>query len=333
VTSERGPHWASPVLRSIEPVIHSSQHVRTVPERVSQVADWMAYEEFAPPVGASLFDIGSSAERLMDHTMFVNILNFAFTDFATGTKFQVEYEGRTWVDSEAMQASVHRALVEGVPLLDGHFLARITRDELASVFQGNIEIPMLDERIACLHEVGTTLAEKYDGAFHRFVQDCSPRLYDGGNGVLERLVTEFPRFRDVSVHQGHEVQFFKLAQLALWTLHLHLAHRGDWALDDADQLSAFADYIVPVALRVMGILEYLPDLEQRINQGALIARDSAEEIELRAHSIHATALLTDEINARRAGLPTLVVPQVDYRLWKSYHATHWPHHLTKTVMY
>jgi hypothetical protein len=293
----------------------------------------MAYEEFAPPVGASLFDIGSTTERLMDHTMFVNILNFAFTDFTTGTKFQVEYEGRTWVDSEAMQASVHRALAEGVPLLDGHFLARITRDELASVFQGNIEIPMLDERIGCLHEVGATLAEKYDGAFHRFVQDCSPRLYDNGNGVLERLVSEFPRFRDVSVHRGHEVQFFKLAQLALWTLHLHLAHRGDWALEDADHLSAFADYIVPVALRVMGILEYSPELERRINTGVLIERDSAEEIELRAHSIHATALLTDEINARRKGLPPLVVPQVDYRLWKSYHATHWQHHLTKTVMY
>ena len=29
----------------------------------------------------------------------------------------------------------------------------------------------------------------------------------------------------------------------------------------------------------------------------------------------------------------LIVPQVDYRLWKAYHATFRPHHLTRTTMY
>ena len=30
---------------------------------------------------------------------------------------------------------------------------------------------------------------------------------------------------------------------------------------------------------------------------------------------------------------SIIIPQLDYRLWKHYHATHFPHHLTYTTMY
>ena len=329
----RGRHWESPVLQSVLPVIESSRFVRTNTTKIDEVAQWMAYEEFAPPVGVQIFDIGNDPKVIMDHTMVVNILNFAFTDFNTGQKFETEYQGRIWSDSEAMVACMHRAIKEGVPFLDGYYLSEITKTDLAGIFKGSIEIPMLDERIACLHEVGRTLAERYDGKWHNFILDCSPRLFDQGNGVLERLSYEFPRFHDVSNYKGQQVQIFKLAQLGLWTLHLHLGHTGFWALKDADQFTAFADYIVPVAFKVMGIFEYETSLENRINKLVEIPRDSDEEIEIRAHSLYAAALLTDALNERRSGLPPLVVPQVDYRLWKTYHATHHAHHLTKTIMY
>lgn len=329
----RGRHWESPVLRSVAPVIDESRHVRTDAAAIEAVADWMAYEEFPAPTGAMLFDIGDDPDRIIDHTLTINVINFAFSDFTTGVKFQTEYQGRIWTDSEAMVACVHRALGNGVPFLSGAYLAQVDEAELARVFTGNIPMPMPAERAAAMRAVGEVLVAKYDGAFHNFVRACPPRLYDGGNGILERLVTEFPRFNDVSDYHGHTVQVQKLAQLALWSLHLTLAPRGQWELEDVDLFTAFADYIVPVALRVMGVLSYSPALEQRINGGDIITRDSDEEIELRAHSVYATALLTDALNARRQGLTPLVVPQVDYRLWSRYHATHWPHHLTVTTMY
>lgn len=327
------PHWQSPVLQSVLPVIEQSDFVKTNTHKIKEVAAWMAYEEFPAPVGVQLFDLGNDPRTIIDHTMVVNILNFAFSDFESGEKFETDYQGRTWSDSEAMVACMHRAITSGVPFLDGHYLAQVTRKELEQIFRGSIEMPMLDERIACLHEVGQTLSESYDGKWHTFILDCSPRLFDGGNGVLERLDEQFPRFHDVSPFKGHDVQIFKLAQLGLWTLHLHLAHTGMWSLEDANQFTAFADYIVPVAFNVMGIFEYHPYLEQRINSLVEIPRDSQEEIEIRAHSLYAAALLTDELNTLRAGLTPLVVPQVDYRLWKTYHATHHPHHLTRTTMY
>jgi hypothetical protein len=187
--------------------------------------------------------------------------------------------------------------------------------------------------VKIFNEVGRVLVEKYQGSYHNFVRSCPPKLYAGGEGLLERLVIEFPRFQDVSQYRGSTIQIYKLAQLGIWGMHLALSPKGLWKLEDASDLTAFADYIVPVALRVMGIFEYAPELEAKINALEEIQRDSEAEIELRASSIHAIALLTEEINKRRPNFEPLLMPQVDFRFWKSYHATHWPHHLTKTIMY
>ncbi|MCY3560026.1 MAG: hypothetical protein OXH20_02475 [bacterium] len=331
----QSPVWSSPVMRSAVGVVDRSRCVATHVEAVEAVASWMAYEEFTFPSGSmdAAFSQRTDPAEIIDVSFFYAALNFAFSDFDTGVKFATAHMGREWSDSEAMFACVNRALVADVPLTDGGFLAELDRDDLAGVFSGNIEIPMIDERVEILNNVGRTLSEQYGGSAHRFVADCAPAMYAGGDGLMERLVVEFPRFNDVSSHEGHEVQLHKLAQLWLWQLHMSLASGGAFAVADLDRMTAFADYIVPVALRLMGITSYAPELEAAINRGDHIPRDSAEEVEIRAHTLYATALLTDAINRRRPAELALVVPQLDFRLWKSYHATFWPHHLTRTIMY
>ena len=326
-------HWDTPVLSTVSHVVQKASLVRINTEKISTVADWMAYEEFAKPDGSMLFDFGNDPDVLMDFTLVVNTMNFAFTDFTTGVKFETDYMGKRWCDSEAMLACLHRAVNSGIPFFNGEYLANLTRKDLESVFAGTIEMPMLDERVTLFNEVGRVLVEKYEGRYSRFVRSCAPKLYADGDGLLERLTTEFPRFRDVSNFHGTDVHIYKLAQLGIWGMHLALSPRGAWKLEDAEKLSAFADYIVPVGLRVMGIFEYAPELEKQINSLTEVKRDSDAEIELRASSIYVIAKLTEEINKRRPGMEPLLQPQVDFRFWKTYHATHWPHHLTKTVMY
>ncbi|MEY4389212.1 MAG: hypothetical protein RLZZ432_931 [Chloroflexota bacterium] len=327
--------WASPVLASTLPVAGAARHVQIDEEALRRAAGWMAYEEFAPvgPAPAGPFDVGPDPARITAMTMLVNTLNFAFTDFATSQKFEADYRGAHYVDSEAMVASLHRAIEAGEPLLDGAWAARATRAELARIFRGSIEMPMLDDRAQILNEVGATLVGRYGGSWRAWVDSCAPSLYADGDGLLERLAAEFPRFDDASDWRGERVRFMKLAQLGLWSLHLNLSRVGGSAIEDPWLATAFADYIVPVALRVMGIMHPSPALAAAIDEGREVPRDSEEEVELRALSIYAVARLTDEINALRPERLQLVSPQVDYRLWKSYHATHHPHHLTRTVMY
>ena len=323
----------SPVIESLRPVIEHSRDVKTHYEKIVEVAGWMAYEDLPLPNLAVPFGMEKTPDVAIDFIMVGTVIDTAFTDFKTHVKFQMDYAGEHHSDSDALFACMKRALDNHVPLLDGKYMATMTRADMQKIFAGNIEMPMLDEKLALLNESGKILAAKYNGRFYNFIQSCSPKLYDNGNGLVERLAKEFPRFNDVSQYDGHEIKFYKLTQLGYWQIYSGLHGTGAFKLEDPQKMTAFADYIVPVGLRVMGMTSYSPELEKAINTYQLIPRDSRQEIEIRAHCLYATALLADEVNKIRPADQQIIIPQIDARLWTHYHTTDWPHHLTKTIMY
>ncbi|PWU11770.1 MAG: hypothetical protein C5B47_00410 [Verrucomicrobia bacterium] len=324
----------SPVLDSVRYAVESSRDVHAHYEKIVEVASWMAYEELPMPEFALPFGVGQGdANEAIDFIMVANSIDTAFTDFARHEKFQVDYLGQHWSDSEAEFACIKRAVDNGVPFLDGNYLAKVTRPELNKVFQGNIEMPMLDEKLEVLHQVGKVLVDKYSGRFHNFIRSCSPKLYDNGNGLIDCMVTKFPRFNDVSMLEGHEIKIYKLAQLGVWMLYATLHKSGKFHLDDPQKMTAFADYIVPVALRLHGMTSYSEKLEKAIDAHQIIPRDSRWEIEIRANCIYVTAVLTEEINKLRPPDQQVIIPQIDARFWTHFHTTTWPHHLTPTIMY
>ena len=322
----------SPVLDSLHPVIEHSRDVRTHVDKVAEVAGWMAYEELPMPDYQMPFGVGS-ADDAIDFILTADCVDTAFTDFSTHVKFQVDYAGRHWSDSDGLFACMKRALDNGIPIVDGKFLSRVTRPELERIFAGNIELPMLDEKMQVWRQVGAVLAEKYDGRFHNFVKSCPPRLYDNGAGIIDRMVREFPRFNDISQYGDATIKFYKLPQLGIWFVYSALRKGNQFPLHDIDKMTAFADYIVPVALRLLGITSYSAELEHAINTYQMIPRDSRQEVEIRAHCIYATALLCEEVNKIRPKDQQIIIPQIDARLWTHYHTTWWPHHLTRTIMY
>jgi len=322
----------SPVLDSLHPVIEHSRDVRTHVDKVAEAAGWMAYEELPMPDYQMPFGVGS-ADDAIDFILTADCVDTAFTDFSTHVKFQVDYAGRHWSDSDVLFACMKRAIDNGIPILDGKFLSRVTRPELERIFAGNIELPMLDEKMQVWRQVGAVLAEKYDGRFHNFVKSCPPRLYDGGAGIIDRMVREFPRFNDISQYGDATIKFYKLPQLGIWFVYSTLRKGNQFPLDDVDKMTAFADYIVPVALRLLGITSYSAELEHAINTYQMIPRDSRQEIEIRAHCIYATALLCEEVNKIRPKDQQIIIAQIDARLRTHYRTTWWPHHLTRTIMY
>jgi hypothetical protein len=295
------------------------------------VADWIAYEDFPPP------EQNISKNNPDEHirtTMLINTLNFAFTDFESSTKYEIVREGKVLSDSEAMFVQIQEAISSGVQLYDGNVLSDLDEKQLKNIFKGNIEMPMMSERLDILLNVGAKLSDDYKGDWMNFINAGPKKLYDNGEGLIERLISEFPRFDDTSQYdEKYNIHFYKLAQLAFWGIHAELAGTGDFYIEDMQSMSAFADYIVPVALEVMKIVEYSEELRNKITNGEIIARDSLEEIEIRSTSLYITAKLTEEINKRRPAEKSIIIPQLDYRLWKQYHATHRPHHLTITTMY
>ena len=130
------------------------------------VADWLAYEEFGLPKNNKT---NKDPDNFIRTTMLINTLNFAFTDFDTSIKYEIERDGQRLSDSEAMFTQVHEAIDSGINLLSGQVMANLTIEDLEKIFKGNIEMPMLKERTEILNEVGIKLLDSYEGDWLKFI--------------------------------------------------------------------------------------------------------------------------------------------------------------------
>jgi len=142
-------------------------------------------------------------------------MNFLFVYSTTGfcywgdPPWSVEYRGQNHQGSFGMIAALGRAVEAGVPLLDPRYRARMGREELEEVLDGNITIPMLEDRLRFIRESGSVLMGRYGGLMSTLVQS-------GGGDVsvlLGQLVKQFSSFEDHSLYDGREICFHKKAQL------------------------------------------------------------------------------------------------------------------------
>ena len=121
----------------------------------------------------------------------------------------------------------------------------------------------------------------------------------------------------------HDVGFYKRAQITVNDLSLG----GVARFSDLDELTAFADNLVPHVLRCEGVLVYEPRLAAHIDAGRHLRMGEAER-EIRACAVHACELI-----AARTGVPARML---DTWLWNrgqqpEYKAR--PRHRTRTVFY
>ena len=113
-------------------------------------------------------------------------------------------------------------------------------------------------------------------------------------------------------------------------VHKYGAGNFPWEQRRADPLTARVENDV---LRVEGLLEYAPALAARIDAGVEVARDSEEEVEIRACGLHAVELLVARRSA--AGRPA-TAQQLDQLLWnrgQSPRIKAVPRHRTRTTFY
>jgi hypothetical protein len=152
-------------------------------------------------------------------------------------------------------------------------------------------------------------------------------------GRLVQLLKEMPYFNDVELYDGIEVPFYKRAQITAADLSVAFKGRKWGHFTDLDQLTIFADNLVPHVLRMDGVLLYAESLIERIGAGRLIPAGSAEEVEIRASAVHVVELIKNEI--RKTGR-TITSPDLDYFLWNRGQQRHYkavPRHRTRCVFY
>jgi len=322
----------NPVLKSLEPILKEPQFVFINKRRIEEIAPEIAKEKLPIPEWREEVFIEDD-KKAIDFFMLFNSINFAFADFATNEKFTTFYKGKEWKGAFGMIASLKRALEKGIPLLNANYLTQIDRNGLRAIFKGNIEIPMLDERLEIFHEVGNVLLKKYKGHFCNLLEDGCYYAFNNGKGIIEKLVTDFPSFNDISEFNGHILKFYKRAQLAVASLYGRLRKKG-FNIKDIDDLTVFADYELPARLRQRGIIEYEESLENKILNYIPIEKDSRGEQEIRASTVDSCDSLVKEINKYRKNKINSL--SLDYKFWSERRIKKengYPHHLTKTIAY
>jgi hypothetical protein len=188
------------------------------------------------------------------------------------------------------------------------------------------ELELLDaRRVAAVleQEPGHELMELYAEALRdlgRFLSGRSAlELVSSASGSAETLAETLARGMPFFDDRG----FYKRAQIV--SSNMALAGVADFY--DLNDLTIFADNLVPHVLRVDGVLAYDPDLSARIDREELLPPGD-EEREIRACALHACEAIAAQLR---------VPPRMlDVWLWNRGQGPRYkalPRHRTRTVFY
>jgi hypothetical protein len=194
---------------------------------------------------------------------------------------------------------------------DAGRLVAMSAGDCARVMGQDPAVPEVAELMSlfsrALNELGKFLQKRFDG------EPTGPiTAADRSAARLAEFLIEMPLYRDVSRYADFEVPFYKRAQLTSADLAAVFDGEGYGAFDDLDQLTIFADNLVPHVLRREGVLVYTPALAARIDAGALLEAGSPEEVEIRAAAVHAVECC---LSLMRMSGVNLTARQLDMALW------------------
>jgi hypothetical protein len=335
----------NPYLSSLQTIWGNPQFVFVDGNKLVKIAKSMAGNIFPLPRWriAGVFEENDlSAIKQM---FYADCINFAFTNFRSPyEKFSIEYPtGNKLRGSLAMIACFRRAREEGLPIYDAEVLAHLTMETMGYIFRGRTELPLLKERMENLKLAAAILSDRYRDGKGRGNPLCifngSEMLaFNGGRGVVDRLVNDFgPVFSDASPHGpfGRKLQFYKRAQVFAMMYHGRAVSSGGKLkpLLDHVRLGPPADYVVPVALKSLGILRYEDKLEEKILRREIIEPNSPEEQEIRAQTVQAMVLLLEAVNAFLGPDRQISMLELDSAVWNLGRQCSEPHHLTPTAAY
>jgi len=320
------------VLDSTRFLIQKPEFVFIKKDKLEDVAKKFANQHLTLPDWNAPVYPEEKNKQTVDFFFVGNSINFAYTDFETKQKWAAEYKGKQWKGAYGMFACLKRAVDNNIPITEGEYLKDLTEKELNKIFEGSFQIPMFNERLNILREVGWVLCDKYDGHFYNLVLASKNRLFNNGKGIVERLTKDFISFDDSVVHNYKPIRFDKRAQLAPGMLYSKFQNQGDFRVTDIDELTVFADYVLPKGLRDLGVIEYEKSLANLVDSQQIILSGSRGEMEIRASTIHAAKMLTDRVNELTGKKINSL--HMDYKLWEeSRNPEGKPHHLCRTIMY
>lgn len=237
-----------------------------------------------------------------------------------------------WPDKDlnydTLASGLKVALQNDKSAFDADRLQSYTVPELRKLLNWPRPLPLEDERIRLLHEVGLELERSFGGKAANLVEACGK----SAKSLVACITRHFPGFRDYSLYKGRQVFLYKRAQIFAADLWGAFKGQGYGEFYDIGSITIFADYIVPAVLRQLGVLKYSSALAGIIDANDEISSGSEEEVEIRACTIYAVEKMRDLIKAK-FGKQVLSV-ELDLWLWSyGVQSPSLQHHRTLSIYY
>ena len=200
----------------------------------------------------------------------------------------------------------------------------LTKEKFKKYLQGNIDIPLFEERYQIIKNINKVVNEKMDGNFYNALFKLT-----SDEELFSFIIDNFEDFKDVRTYQGKIIYFYKLAQLLTSDI-LHIREKKENIKVDYSHLVGCSDYKIPQGLRALNLVEYNKELAYIVDNKIEIKENSTYEVEIRATVIYVIdeikKLLNNKINA---------IELNDY-IWlmsKNKELPKRPYHLTRTTNY
>lgn len=151
-------------------------------------------------------------------------------------------------------------------------------DEFKKLLEGNVEIPLLNDRYANLVQMNEFL-RNCDKTFCEIIKNMHT-----DDELFEFIVSHLPYFDDEAEYGNRRIYFYKRAQLLISDL-LHIMEVKCGIKTEYSNLIGCADYKIPQVMRCYGMLEFEQSLAEQVDQKIELPENSLQEIEIRANDL------------------------------------------------
>ena len=315
------------VIESTKFVVDNSQHVKINSKEVDNFCEYFSHEHIKHWFNESPFDIRKLNPK--DRLHFLLVFNSISFSYWGDPKWKIQYKNEELDGAYGMIGAIGRAIENKFPILDAKYLTNINESDFSKILEGNVQIPLFEERLNILREVGSVLLEKFNGDFTNLILKAN----GDSQKLLNLIIENFPSFEDESTYKGKRVYFYKRAQLLTADIYQAFKDNEFGKLKNINELTACADYKLPFVLRRLGIFSYSDYLANKIDNQIQIEKDSEEEIEIRANTIWTVELIKQKVKKKIAQADSIHINDHIWILGQKKLKNDKPYHLTRTTSY
>ncbi len=316
------------VLSSTKFVVDGSTEVEIVESVIEELTSDINKSDLET-TEISLNKYDWSLKTLLEIIFVFNCLNFCYWARKDEDKWTIATEKEQLDGAIAMFRCIEEEVKRNSDFLSGDELADLSRIKLKRIFNGNVQIPLFEERLKILNDVGKVIEKKFKNSISHMLKQSD----NDAVKLVEVVVSSFPNYNDISLFKDRSISFYKRAQLNSKMISDTLQKYDEKPLKNLDNLTAFADYKIPQKLRSLGVLRYSKKLAVKVDDYKLIKAHSKEEVEIRANMIWAVEKIREKL-ARR--FPFVTASHIDNMLWNMSQTKkkgEKPYHRTLTIAY